>query len=136
MEKNCLSLYHQGWIVNYFTWNVIDYINSFCHTTINDVVFLAENKSKIVKYHVFFTWVHLLSKFCWHFLHLSTEMLFVFHISFSLNVCNSVYMPILTIGLYCIRRDGKINIFIVKGQVSCLHSVHGSDRYTIIYKHG
>lgn len=59
-------------------------------------------------------------------------MLFVFHISFSLNVCNSVYMP----GLHYLRRDGKINIFIVKGQVSCLHSVHGSDRYTIIYKHG
>lgn len=63
-------------------------------------------------------------------------MLFVFHISFSLNVCNSVYMPILTIGLHYLRRDGKINIFIIKGQVSCLHSVHGSDRYTIIYKHG
>lgn len=55
-------------------------------------------------------------------------MLFVFHISFPLNVCNSVYMPILTIGLHYLRRDGKINIFIVKGQVSCLPSVHGSDR--------
>lgn len=42
-------------------------------------------------------------------------------------------MPILTIGLHYLRRDGKINIL---GQVSCLHSVHGSDRYTIIYKHG
>lgn len=38
---------------------------------------------------------------------------------------SSVYMPILTIGLHYLRRDGKINIFIVKGQVSCLHSVHG-----------
>lgn len=63
-------------------------------------------------------------------------MLFVFHISFFPKCFSSVYMPILTIGLHYLRRDGKINIFIVKGQVSCLHSVHGSDRYTIIYKHG
>lgn len=42
-------------------------------------------------------------------------MLFVFYISFFLNVCNSVYMLILIIGLYYLRRDGKINIFIVKG---------------------